>query len=151
MLSASLPPLLPNLTATLLPVSKIDQLCNSAIIAGLFIVTYVSLQILHKQFISINGPLFWLQDWVEEIILWEKVLMRTLIWMAGWQPIPLSVGFISYVFDLLTLRFKRFFPCILFLMPHIILLGVILARYPYSSEQLKTLPPLCSPFRLLNM
>jgi hypothetical protein len=84
-----------------------------------------------KRFVSIVGPVFWLQDRVEEIILWKTGPTRTLVWMAAYSFICM--------FHLLYPRFigrqfKGFFPRILLLMPHIILIGVILATYPYPSK-----------------
>lgn len=37
-----------------------------------------------RRFISKVGPIFWLQDRIEEIILWKKGWMRTAVWLAAY-------------------------------------------------------------------
>jgi hypothetical protein len=37
-----------------------------------------------KRFVSVIGPVFWLQDRVEEIILWKRGWLRTTAWMASY-------------------------------------------------------------------
>ncbi|KAF8881838.1 hypothetical protein CPB84DRAFT_1817224 [Gymnopilus junonius] len=67
-----------------------------------------------KRFVSIIGPVFWLQDRIEEIVLWKRGWMRTAVWMAAYS-------------------FLCFYPRVILLLPHIILIGVILATYPYHT------------------
>lgn len=40
-----------------------------------------------KRFVSIIGPVFWIQDRIEEIVLWKRGTMRTLVWMAAYALI----------------------------------------------------------------
>ena len=35
-----------------------------------------------KRFVSIIGPVFWLQDRIEEIMLWKRGWLRTTVWMT---------------------------------------------------------------------
>lgn len=37
-----------------------------------------------KRFVSIIGPVFWLQDRVEEVLLWKRGWLRTTVWMAAY-------------------------------------------------------------------
>jgi hypothetical protein len=37
-----------------------------------------------KRFVMTIGPVFWLQDRIEEVVLWKKGWMWTMIWMAGY-------------------------------------------------------------------
>jgi len=49
-----------------------------------------------KRFVSIIRPVFWLQDRVEEIILWKMGPARTIIWMAAytlWVSMFFILGF----------------------------------------------------------
>ncbi|EJF63515.1 integral peroxisomal membrane peroxin-domain-containing protein [Dichomitus squalens] len=64
-----------------------------------------------KRFVSKSGPIFWLQDRVEEIVLWKKSWKDTLVWMAAY-------AFICY------------FPRLVLLVPHAIALGILLATHP---------------------
>ncbi|KAF8550194.1 hypothetical protein OG21DRAFT_1487939 [Imleria badia] len=64
-----------------------------------------------RRFVCRVSPLFWLQDRVEEIILWKKGWKRTTVWLAVF-------GFFCY------------FPRMALLIPHIVLLGIMLAYYP---------------------
>jgi len=48
-----------------------------------------------RRFVAKVGPLFWLQDRIEEIILWKKGWKRTTVWLAAYgficehMPLPL--------------------------------------------------------------
>ncbi|KAI6151326.1 hypothetical protein EDD17DRAFT_1148400 [Pisolithus thermaeus] len=64
-----------------------------------------------RRFVARVGPVFWLQDRIEEIILWKKGWKRTVVWLAAY-------GFICY------------FPRLILLLPHALLLGVMLTCYP---------------------
>ncbi|KAF9525859.1 hypothetical protein CPB83DRAFT_858754 [Crepidotus variabilis] len=67
-----------------------------------------------KRFIMVVGPVFWLQDRVEEIVMWKRGWLWTSIWMAAYSLLC-------------------FYPRLLFLLPHLVLIGVILSTYPYPS------------------
>ncbi|KIM41141.1 hypothetical protein M413DRAFT_445856 [Hebeloma cylindrosporum] len=113
MLSASLPPLSPNPNAPQ-PVTGVSK-GETTLLSSRDPLSLPIMSTNFKRFVSIIGPVFWLQDRVEEIILWKTGPARTLVWMAAYS-------------------FICFFPRILLLMPHIVLIGVILATYPYPSK-----------------
>ncbi|KAI5986170.1 hypothetical protein EDD15DRAFT_2299353 [Pisolithus albus] len=64
-----------------------------------------------RRFVAKVGPVFWLQDRIEEIILWKKGWKRTVVWLFAY-------GFICY------------FPGLILLLPHALLLSVMLAYHP---------------------
>ncbi|KAI0313851.1 integral peroxisomal membrane peroxin-domain-containing protein [Amylostereum chailletii] len=64
-----------------------------------------------RRFISKVGPVFWLQDRIEEIVLWRKGWKTTVMWMAAYA-------------------FLCYFPRLILLLPNIIIIGVILANHP---------------------
>jgi hypothetical protein len=39
------------------------------------------------------GPVFWLQDRVEEVVLWKRGASWTTIWMAGYTLLCASYSF----------------------------------------------------------
>lgn len=67
-----------------------------------------------KRFVSKVGPVFWVQDRVEEILLWKKGWRVTGTWMAVYA-------------------FLCFHPRMVLLLPHAIIIGVILSTYPYTK------------------
>ncbi|KAF8125165.1 hypothetical protein EV363DRAFT_682104 [Boletus edulis] len=69
-----------------------------------------------RRFVSRVGPVFWLQDRIEEIVLWKKGWKRTTVFLAAY-------GFFCY------------FPKMMLLIPHILLLGVMLGYYPEPGAQ----------------
>ncbi|KAF8836389.1 hypothetical protein BDN67DRAFT_334839 [Paxillus ammoniavirescens] len=64
-----------------------------------------------RRFIAKIGPVFWLQDRIEEIVLWKKGWRRTTVWLAAYA-------------------FLCYFPRMALLIPHVLLLGVMVAHYP---------------------
>ncbi|KAI6027327.1 hypothetical protein BKA83DRAFT_4227474 [Pisolithus microcarpus] len=64
-----------------------------------------------RRFVARVGPVFWLQDRIEEIILWKKGWKRTVVWLFAY-------GFICY------------YPGLILLLPHALLLSVMLVYYP---------------------
>ncbi|KAH9851703.1 integral peroxisomal membrane peroxin-domain-containing protein [Lenzites betulinus] len=77
-----------------------------------------------RRFVSKAGPVFWLQDRIEEIILWKRGWKYTMVWMAAYA-------------------FLCCFPRLVFLIPHTVILGVLLANHPAirKGESLDALPP----------
>ncbi|KAJ7656245.1 integral peroxisomal membrane peroxin-domain-containing protein [Mycena polygramma] len=69
-----------------------------------------------KRFIERVGPIFWLQDRIEEIVLWKKGWKLTSTWIAGYA-------------------FFCYFPRLLFLLPQIIIIGIILATHPETTHK----------------
>ncbi|XP_006460480.1 hypothetical protein AGABI2DRAFT_184925 [Agaricus bisporus var. bisporus H97] len=68
-----------------------------------------------KRFVAKVGPVFWFQDRVEEILFWKRGWKHTATWMALYT-------------------FLCYFPRMILLLPHGILIGVILSTYPYASS-----------------
>ncbi|EIW81127.1 hypothetical protein CONPUDRAFT_137212 [Coniophora puteana RWD-64-598 SS2] len=73
-----------------------------------------------RRFVGKIGPLFWLQDRIEEIVAWKRGWKVTSVWIAAY-------GFLCY------------FPRLVLLLPHAIVLGVILANHPEETNA--TSPP----------
>ncbi|KAH7885544.1 hypothetical protein F5I97DRAFT_1810990 [Phlebopus sp. FC_14] len=69
-----------------------------------------------RRFVARVGPVFWLQDRIEEVILWKKGWRRTVVWLTAYA-------------------FLCYFPRMILLIPHILLLGVMLAYYPNPGAQ----------------
>ncbi|KAF8527573.1 integral peroxisomal membrane peroxin-domain-containing protein [Hysterangium stoloniferum] len=62
-----------------------------------------------RRFVSKSGPIFWLQDRIEEVLLWKRGWKITIMWMA--------------IYALFC-----FFPRMFLLLPHIILISILLAN-----------------------
>ncbi|KAI0373668.1 hypothetical protein BV20DRAFT_962230 [Pilatotrama ljubarskyi] len=77
-----------------------------------------------RRFVAKSGPIFWLQDRIEEIILWKRSWKYTLVWMAAYA-------------------FLCYFPRLVLLIPHVVILGVLLGTHPAirKGENLDALPP----------
>ncbi|KAF9806839.1 hypothetical protein IEO21_08519 [Rhodonia placenta] len=82
-----------------------------------------------KRFVSKVGPVFWLQDRLEEIVMWRKGSKYTGVWMA-------------------TYAFLCYFPRLFLLLPYVIVLSVIIATHPalnhpdgYDCEEAKAPAP----------
>ncbi|KAJ7255426.1 integral peroxisomal membrane peroxin-domain-containing protein [Mycena haematopus] len=69
-----------------------------------------------KRFIERVGPIFWLQDRIEEIVLWKRGGKVTSVWIAAYA-------------------FFCYFPRLLFLLPQIILISIILATHPETTQK----------------
>ncbi|KAF8216739.1 integral peroxisomal membrane peroxin-domain-containing protein [Mycena galopus ATCC 62051] len=69
-----------------------------------------------KRFIERVGPIFWLQDRIEEIVLWKRGWKVTSAWIAAYA-------------------FFCYFPRLLFLLPQIILIAIILATHPDTRHK----------------
>ena len=82
MLSAWLPPLSPNSSATPPPPASNS---NHSHLSSRDPLSLPIISTNFKRFASIVGPVLWLQDRVEEIILWKTGPARTLIWMAAYS------------------------------------------------------------------
>ncbi|TFY64843.1 hypothetical protein EVG20_g5807 [Dentipellis fragilis] len=80
-----------------------------------------------RRFIAKIGPMFWLQDRIEEILMWRKGWKVTAMWMAVYA-------------------FLCYFPRLLLLVPHAIILAVLIVGHPSrrpdaSSDPTVLLPP----------
>ncbi|KZW00425.1 hypothetical protein EXIGLDRAFT_721949 [Exidia glandulosa HHB12029] len=74
------------------------------------------------RFVSRAGPVFWVQDRVEEVVMWRKGNAYTVAWMAGY-------AFICY------------FPRLVLLLPHAILIALLLATYQTKRPDAPPPPP----------
>lgn len=85
-----------------------------------------------RRFVSRVGPVFWLQDRVEEIVLWKRGWKRTTVWLAAY-------GFFCASLSPLPSREHSprvgHFPRMALLIPHVVLLGVMLCYYPDPGAQ----------------
>ncbi|KAG6808953.1 hypothetical protein H0H92_002254 [Tricholoma furcatifolium] len=72
-----------------------------------------------KRFVAKSTSIWWMQDRVEEVVMWQRGWRVTGCWMAAYA-------------------FFCYFPKMIFAIPHLLLIGVILATYPYSAP---TPPP----------
>jgi len=73
-----------------------------------------------KRFVERVGPVFWLQDRIEEVVLWK----------TGWKRTAMCLA---------VYAFLCCFPRLVFLLPHVILVGVILSTAVVSKA--KPTPP----------
>ncbi|KAF9255769.1 hypothetical protein L218DRAFT_991728 [Marasmius fiardii PR-910] len=78
-----------------------------------------------KQFVERVGPVFWLQDRIEEIVTWRRGWRMTCTWLAIY-------AFICY------------FPKLVFVLPHIGLIGVMLSTYRFPELRPSPVPALFS-------
>ncbi|KAH6888820.1 integral peroxisomal membrane peroxin-domain-containing protein [Coprinopsis sp. MPI-PUGE-AT-0042] len=68
-----------------------------------------------KRFVSKIGPVFWLQDRGEEILLWKRGWKVTSTWMALYA-------------------FLCYYPKFILMLPHAAAIAIILATYPYPKS-----------------
>ncbi|TFK64178.1 hypothetical protein BDN72DRAFT_861568 [Pluteus cervinus] len=68
-----------------------------------------------KRFVARVGPVFWVQDRIEEVLFWRRGWKVTGVWMV--------------FYTLLC-----FYPRFIFVLPHIAGIAVILATYPYAAS-----------------
>ncbi|KAK0202240.1 integral peroxisomal membrane peroxin-domain-containing protein [Desarmillaria ectypa] len=66
-----------------------------------------------RRFVSKVGPVFWLQDRVEEVVMWRRGWKVTSTWIAAYA-------------------FLCYFPRLLLLLPQVAIIAVILATYKYT-------------------
>ncbi|KAG6827470.1 hypothetical protein H0H87_004728 [Tephrocybe sp. NHM501043] len=69
-----------------------------------------------KRFVAKSGPIFWLQDRVEEVVLWKRGWRVTAVWMAVYA-------------------FLCAFPRMVFAVPHVALIAVMLAPHPPKAME----------------
>ncbi|KAF8650331.1 hypothetical protein AX16_005293 [Volvariella volvacea WC 439] len=75
-----------------------------------------------KRFVARVGPIFWVQDRIEEIMFWRRGWRMTCSWMALYA-------------------FLCYYPRFVFMIPHVALIATILATYPYGSAHTTTDAP----------
>ena len=81
-----------------------------------------------RRFVSKSGPVFWLQDRIEEVLMWKRGWKVTCIWMAIYtflctcccraNPIACS-----------NALFPGYFPRMVLLLPHVILISILLVTH----------------------
>lgn len=83
-----------------------------------------------RRFVSKVGPLFWLQDRIEEIVTWKKGWKVTVMWMIAYS-------------------FLCYYPRLILLLPNIIVLAIIIVAHPprassesraFITEQIRSPP-----------
>ncbi|GJE88805.1 hypothetical protein PsYK624_048920 [Phanerochaete sordida] len=88
-----------------------------------------------RRFVAKVGPVFWLQDRLEEIVMWRRGWKYTTVWMCAYT-------------------FLCYYPRLALLLPVVFLLGAILGTHPAlrnggdlsaSSQPAKVPPPTPSP------
>ncbi|KAH9065284.1 integral peroxisomal membrane peroxin-domain-containing protein [Lactarius vividus] len=68
-----------------------------------------------RRFISRIGPVFWLQDRIEEIVTWRKGWKVTALWMAVYS-------------------FLCYYPRLILLLPNVVILAIIIASHPQRTN-----------------
>ena len=94
-----------------------------------------------KRFVSVIGPVFWLQDRIEEIMLWKCGWLKTTAWMASYAFFC-SFQFLHVLEHLTHLCKLGFYPRLLLLLPQVAIIGIILATYPYPPTSSSSSDPL---------
>lgn len=103
-----------------------------------------------RRFAGKSGPIFWVEDRLEEIVMWRKGNMYTGAWMSAYAFICPCPEMASTIHCLMSSCAGRF-PRLVLLLPHVVLLTVLLsaysARLPESGQQLLENPaPVLSPY-----
>ncbi|KAH9841736.1 integral peroxisomal membrane peroxin-domain-containing protein [Rhodofomes roseus] len=80
-----------------------------------------------RRFVAKVGPVFWLQDRVEEVVMWRKGNRYTAVWMGVYAFLCTSAE--------RRLRNRAdlgigYFPRLVLLLPHVIVLSILLATHP---------------------
>jgi len=98
-----------------------------------------------KRFVAKSGPVFWFQDRVEEVVMWRKGWRVTGVWMAVYTFLCAFRSYRSFV--LLLTSWVGYFPRMILLIPHTILISIIISTHPSlhtsppSSSTTTTTPP----------
>jgi hypothetical protein len=99
-----------------------------------------------RRFVAKIGPVFWMQDRIEEVFLWKKGWKVTVVWMM------------VYAFLCECLRLRRpnastadttsclagFFPHLVLVIPNVLLISIILVTHPPTQDgpsNVKLTPP----------
>ena len=94
-----------------------------------------------RRFVARVGPVFWLQDRVEEILMWKKGWKATSVWITLYAAICAYRSFIPANEKLYFFFFsgvQGYSPRLVLLVPHIIILSIMLATHPPSNDALDT-------------
>jgi len=75
-----------------------------------------------KRFTSKIGPVYWMQDRIEEVVTWKKGWKVTAVWMSAYA-------------------FLCYFPRLVLLVPHAILIGILLHNHPRLNPDPDTPSP----------
>ena len=82
LLSSTLPPSSPHSAAASSSLSSTTQNNSDQLLSSRDPISIPTMTINFKRFVSVIGPVFWLQDRIEEIIMWKRGWKRTTVWMA---------------------------------------------------------------------
>lgn len=63
-----------------------------------------------RRFVSRSGPVFWLQDRIEEIVMWKKGWKTTCTWMALYSLLCPSAFFLTFLITVVEFSFKASTP-----------------------------------------
>lgn len=85
-----------------------------------------------RRFVSKCGPVFWLQDRVEEVVMWRKGWKVTGVWMAAYAFLCACIRD-CFPFSSLT-ACAGYFPRLVLLLPLVTLIGILLATYPSTKS-----------------
>lgn len=83
-----------------------------------------------KRFVSKSGSVFWLQDRIEEIVMWKKGWQHTAVFMAGYAFICTSPENHNLPGGHFTHGITGYFPRLILLVPHFTVLVIMLANHP---------------------
>ena len=87
-----------------------------------------------KRFIVKSGLVFWFLDQVEEVVMWRKGWKVTGVWMASYAFLC-ALNLCSYAPNNISYIELGYFPRLILLIPHTILLAIILSTHPSTSPQ----------------
>ncbi|TFK52641.1 hypothetical protein OE88DRAFT_1658011 [Heliocybe sulcata] len=68
-----------------------------------------------RRFVAKSGPIFWVQDRIEEVVMWRKGWKFTGVWICAYA-------------------FLCYFPHLILLLPHVILLGILISTHPSQKS-----------------
>ncbi|KAG6879301.1 hypothetical protein C0992_003718 [Termitomyces sp. T32_za158] len=88
-----------------------------------------------KRFVAKVGPIFWMQDRIEEVILWRRGWRVTGVWMAAYAFFCVFLHLVLPGRELSRAILVGYFPKMVFAIPHLALIGIMLATYPYTKPK----------------
>jgi len=103
-----------------------------------------------RRFVSKVGPIFWLQDRIEEILMWKRGWKVTTVWMAAYAFFCKSLFSRHVRFPTRAELCQGFFPRLILLIPNALLVTILLRTYPAqapddSQYAKNTVPPAPPP------
>jgi hypothetical protein len=89
-----------------------------------------------SRFIARVGPVFWLQDRVEEVLMWKRGWKVTAVWISAYAF--LCACFLYKVLLFHSESISGYFPRLVLLLPHAILAAIMFSTYPTTSPSSST-------------